>query len=45
LPTMPSAVASLNSAVSSTASAVYRWASWYSGHGDTVKRLPWAHPH
>jgi len=43
-PTTPSAVASLNSAVPSTASAVYRWASWNLGHGDTDKRFPWAPP-
>ena len=43
-PTTPSAVASLNSAVPSTASAVYRWASWNLGHGHTVKRFPWASP-
>ncbi len=43
-PPKPSAVASLNSAVPSTASAVYRWASWYPGHGDAVKRFPWASP-
>ncbi len=39
-----SAVASLNSAVPSTASPVYRWACWNLRHGDTVKRLPWAPP-
>ena len=43
-PTKPSAVAPLNSAVPSTASAVYRWAYWNLGHGDDVKRFPWASP-
>ena len=43
-PTKPSAVAPLNSAVPSTASAVYRWACWNLGHGDDVKRFPWASP-
>lgn len=43
-PPKPSAVASLNSAVPSTASAVYRWACWNLGHGDDVKRFPWALP-